>query len=504
MRQLPYALLAFLCFAVTPFVHAQTQCDAQAFRGILAQVGDTCGGLGRNSLCYGNDAVSVAFWDADAETQFAAPGDLVPTDVVQRIETSRYIPDADLWGVALMRVQANIPNTLPGQAVTFLLMGDTEFTNQTPPDDALTSPDPVAARTLEPTNLRSAPSTQAFVRGSVPAGSELALVGRTDDGAWFELVTDNGLPTWVFAALVALDGDADALPVTGGAGVPPRYGPMQAFYFTTGIGNPQCREAPEAMVVQSPDDYTVRLTVNDLDITLGSTVVAFQTTTTAGQPALALLLTEGDLTAQVGGQAVAVTAAVGELGLLAVETDANGNVPPGAALVPADALDMDALMARLGGVGDVLAGVDGLNIVLGEGITSETVASLDLDVAAFPVIPVVPPSTENPDISPAPSFSNGGGGGNDGGGGDGGTNPAPSGGDDDDDDDDGGGGDGDDDDDDDDGEGVALPTGTITVRHVDAAASRQGGNRMGTAGILMVGAVGLFGVLERRRPQPDA
>ena len=37
--------------------------------------------------------------------------------------------DAGVWGVAVMSLQADIPNTLPGQNVTFILFGDVMIEN---------------------------------------------------------------------------------------------------------------------------------------------------------------------------------------------------------------------------------------------------------------------------------------------------------------------------------------------------------------------------------------
>lgn len=48
--------------------------------------------------------------------------------------------------------------------------------------------------------------------------------------------------------------------------------PMQTFNFTTG-GQSACREAPNAVFIQSPDGLTVDLNINSTPIRLGSTVV---------------------------------------------------------------------------------------------------------------------------------------------------------------------------------------------------------------------------------------
>ena len=50
--------------------------------------------------------------------------------------------------------------------------------------------------------------------------------------------------------------------------------PMQAVYFTTGIGSTKCSDAPElSLIIQGPKDITVNMRVNGADIKLGSTAV---------------------------------------------------------------------------------------------------------------------------------------------------------------------------------------------------------------------------------------
>jgi hypothetical protein len=51
---------------------------------------------------------------------------------VSDIQTLRLYPmdeTSSTWGVVMMRLQANLPDTLPGQNVTFLLFGDVELTS---------------------------------------------------------------------------------------------------------------------------------------------------------------------------------------------------------------------------------------------------------------------------------------------------------------------------------------------------------------------------------------
>ncbi len=48
--------------------------------------------------------------------------------------------------------------------------------------------------------------------------------------------------------------------------------PMQAFYFSAGVGPADCKEAPSTMAILSPEDVTVNLTINGMDVTLGSMI----------------------------------------------------------------------------------------------------------------------------------------------------------------------------------------------------------------------------------------
>jgi hypothetical protein len=70
---------------------------------------------------------------------------------------------------------------------------------------------------------------------------------------------------------------------------------LRAFYFTGGIGQPSCGEAPDGMVLQSPEGQSASLTINGTRVEFGSTIFlqlgeeAMSVTTLAG---IATLQTE--------------------------------------------------------------------------------------------------------------------------------------------------------------------------------------------------------------------
>ncbi len=123
----------------------------------LATASESCGGLGRNRACYGYTRV-LAEPRRGAAITFAAPGDLAALADIARLQTSALNVDTGEWGVALMSVQADLPDTLPGQNVTFVLFGEAEL--RAAPDPTAAYPAPMQAFYLT-TGLGQAPCQEA-------------------------------------------------------------------------------------------------------------------------------------------------------------------------------------------------------------------------------------------------------------------------------------------------------------------------------------------------------
>lgn len=118
-----FGLLMLLSVVV---VSAQNGTCSAIVNEVLIRVEDICADIERNQACYGNSAVSVI----ERETiQFASAGDIANVSAIESLRLSPLDEDSEAWGVAVMRLQTNVPNTLPGQNVTFLLFGDVELTN---------------------------------------------------------------------------------------------------------------------------------------------------------------------------------------------------------------------------------------------------------------------------------------------------------------------------------------------------------------------------------------
>jgi hypothetical protein len=266
-------ILAFLLFMVIAPYQALTQdggiCPELVLRALDA-VGELCSDLGRNTACYGYNQVGATFYEEVPDDFFDLPSDQSDVNILQNIRTSPMNSGNDEWGVAVLNVQANIPDTLPGQAVRFLLMGDTEVTNQVPPSAAIQPTVTITASVNTNANVRSGPGRNNNVLEVLPTGTQVIANGLSDDATWVRIIFDESNIGWISRdLLIEAEGSIDDLPISNE--VP--FTPLQAFQLRTGFTEPECREAPSLMVVQGPENTRIQIEVNGVDIELGSTIV---------------------------------------------------------------------------------------------------------------------------------------------------------------------------------------------------------------------------------------
>ncbi|MCU0463466.1 MAG: PKD domain-containing protein [Anaerolineae bacterium] len=272
--------------------NTNTQCSALV-QAALSSTDSQCSDTSRNQACYGhilNEAVSRP----EVETfVFDERGDKVLLQDVVSIDLSPLELTEELWGVVLMQVQANLPDALPGQNVTFILFGDIQVEN------AVGTPVEREATLLAAANIRVAPGESRPVLASLASGQTVVTNGKTMTSAGEVWVRVNHDPDreiygWMLSDLLEVDlselPDVEVSDQT--------VNPMQAFYFKTGIGVPQCVEAPEdGILVQTPNGAgMVNFSVNGMDIGLGST--AYLTAPEdEGHSCVYLLEGESDITA---------------------------------------------------------------------------------------------------------------------------------------------------------------------------------------------------------------
>jgi hypothetical protein len=264
------------CLMMIALVGVSAQANAQEAEACPALVSraldsmaDNCGEVGRNTACYGYSLVQAAFAETVEDNFFSEPSQQAPLATLTTLQTSPLDVELDRWGIAVMNVQANIPNTLPGQSVVFVLMGDVQVSNAVAEDALPPEVEPVTIITLVGANVRSRPSQNANVLISAPAGTDLPADGISENGQFLRVVYQD-IPGWVSLMAVDVpDGMLATLPTLSDA----PQSPMQAFYFSTGFSAPECNEAPPStLVVQGPEGITVDLTANGVDIRLSSAI----------------------------------------------------------------------------------------------------------------------------------------------------------------------------------------------------------------------------------------
>ncbi len=270
-RTMMLSITAILLIA-TPLAAQDTDdaCPAMVEEA-MTTVGEACEGLGRNEACYGNVQVNATGWE-DNELDFTEPGDMANVMELSSLATFPLNTEDNTWGVALLALQANLPETLPGQNVTFVLFGDVELENEVNPNEVVIPPTFTGTATGN-INVRTGPDTGYAIAGGLATGDEVTVNGRNEAGDWVQFTLE-GEPAWVYAPLLTLEGNGDTLLVTVDETEPAYSAPMQAFRISTGIGESACEEAPrDGIMIQAPEDTTVNFLINGVEVTIGSTAL---------------------------------------------------------------------------------------------------------------------------------------------------------------------------------------------------------------------------------------
>jgi hypothetical protein len=258
-------LMPLLLLLMVAPVLAQGECPAIVERAIQA-TGDVCADTARNEACVGHLALTATPREGVSADDFIfeQAGDITSLSQLDALELTPMDTAEETWGVVLMRVQANLPDTLPGQNVTMLLFGDVSLTNAAP---AFTSVD---AEVLDDASIYLAPNVESAVLLDVAEGDTISINGTAGDFVRVRL-QDNLEHRIGWLTAEAVTADLSVLSEVDPA--EPYFEPMQAFYFRGGLGDAPCAEAPkDGMLIQTPDGAeTITLNANGLDIELGST-----------------------------------------------------------------------------------------------------------------------------------------------------------------------------------------------------------------------------------------
>jgi hypothetical protein len=276
----------------------------------LAATDQLCSTIGRNQACYGNLNLQAVPQPGVNDLNFNKPGDLVDVGSVQSLNLSPLDTTGKTWGVALMKIQANLPDTLPGQNVTFLLFGNVEI------DNAVGASGGGAESASGGTTLSATVSSMTPLMESITDPSKIKMLNNgtkvTLDGydkttQMVHAMLDDGTAGWTPSQSLKVEGDVTTLPAMSmldaampkpptAASAAPTQTPMQAFYFKTGTNDAPCTEAPDSgILIQTPEGAgKISLTMNGVDVTLGSTAYVQAAQNPDGKLQLDVNVVEGD------------------------------------------------------------------------------------------------------------------------------------------------------------------------------------------------------------------
>ena len=230
---------------------------------------DNCAELPRDGLCYSAAPAEASFAAEAYAADFSTPGARAPLAGLATLSTSADA-EAGRWGVAVLNIGAHLPQTREGPGIILLLAGDAEVVNEVAPGDAMQIAPPLSTIVTEATARYKNPGVIPAPVGSLDSG-ELVLVDAWDkSGDWLRVVNEGEI-SWVESAKVVRLNAMDSLPrLALGADFA-----MKAFSLSTGATFPECSAAESFVAIQTPPDLPVSLSINGVDIHLGS-MVTFQ------------------------------------------------------------------------------------------------------------------------------------------------------------------------------------------------------------------------------------
>lgn len=122
-----FSLMLLLAGLMTLSLLAQDDCLALVEEA-LEQTDRFCADIERNQVCYGYPPLTAEPQRSAGRLELDRPGDVADVGDMQTL-TLNGMTLPDEWGVALLKIQANLPDSLPEQNVTLMLLGDVRLEN---------------------------------------------------------------------------------------------------------------------------------------------------------------------------------------------------------------------------------------------------------------------------------------------------------------------------------------------------------------------------------------
>jgi len=121
----------------TAVANKNASCQVLIEKAIQAS-GSYCGATGSNTACYGNNTLNAELVP-NAVQRFSERGDIVGVNDLRRLSAAPLNLDNSQWGIAVFKVIANLPRSLPGQTISMVVFGNATLDNQSANSDTLES-----------------------------------------------------------------------------------------------------------------------------------------------------------------------------------------------------------------------------------------------------------------------------------------------------------------------------------------------------------------------------
>jgi hypothetical protein len=259
-------LIISVLFLSVSVVSAQEVTFCPAITDVMTAVTQACGATDAGQACFGAASVNAGL--RDEALSFEQPGDVVSVATVDWLETAM-TPEEAAWGVAFLRLQADLPEDT--DPVAALVFGNSRIENATEANEA------VPAVIQSNARVRSTPSTSSDdnIITTLNPGTPVTAVARDAAGEWLQVVYGSGETGWIATFLLRADGDINILPVGEVEVDSVTVSPMQAFNFTpTQTEQLACADVPPGGLLLRAPGIQTRLVINGVTVAFDGIVFA--------------------------------------------------------------------------------------------------------------------------------------------------------------------------------------------------------------------------------------
>lgn len=189
LRRISPVVLFVTLLCISLVLAQQSQCE-EIVTEMWDEADENCEALGGNEACYALNRLETDFVNPDnlPEAYFSEPGDFADLLELENIVPVVFDPEIPEWGVSVFNVKANIPNSLPGQYVKMILMGDVDVENGVEAEESIVTEYSLPVETTSGSNMYYFPRSDSEFIQTVPSSASLEADAISNDGRWVRVV----------------------------------------------------------------------------------------------------------------------------------------------------------------------------------------------------------------------------------------------------------------------------------------------------------------------------